>query len=234
MLLSFVLATLVPYLWNNPDALAALTRRGSAFFTSVTAARPPGAGSPAFVSSPPLDDNSLGLAPNLVVGLDELKLEGVPVADFGELFRFDITPDWVTQRWSRVTTVAAENGWQGLRVPVVTGTQVDDLAGSLTYYFDSLNSLQRITFKGATGDARRLIAWTTRVAGLKREPTLAAELYTRRWSGRPTSVLALQRQPVMRSDAAHGRLEVLLELSNPKNRAGVSPEVQEWLALNRA
>ena len=27
------------------------------------------------------------------------------------MFRFDITPDWVTQRWSRVTTVAAEHGW---------------------------------------------------------------------------------------------------------------------------
>jgi len=59
-------------------------------------------------------------------------LTGPPVADFGEIVRFDISPTWVTSRWPRVTTVTAEAGMEGLRVPIVTGTNTDDLAGSLT------------------------------------------------------------------------------------------------------
>jgi len=139
----------------------------------------------------------------------------------------------VTSRWARVTTLPTPEGWQAMRVPVVTGTQVDDLAGSLTFYFDSMHRVQRITFKGTTGDPQRLIDWSTKTAGMKRETTLAAELYASRWSGRATSVLAIQNHAVMRSSDALHRFDLLFELNPPKSK-GVSRELQEWLALNRA
>ena len=47
------------------------------------------------------------------------------------------------RRWPRVTTVP-QFALAGLRVPLVTGTQIDDLAGSLTYYFDRTDQVQRI------------------------------------------------------------------------------------------
>ncbi|MFO0871743.1 MAG: DUF6690 family protein [Pirellulales bacterium] len=234
--LSFLLVAIAvagPYLWSHPDALPSLQRSASSWFSAPSSSSSNHFGT-SFVSTSPLGDNELGLAGGLPLADDQSSLAGAPITDFGELLRFDVTPDWVTSRWARVTTVISEQGWQGLRVPVVTGTQVDDLAGSLTYYFDSLRRVQRITFKGATGDPQRLISWAVTVGGMKRESTLAAELYTRRWSGRATAVLALQRQGVMRSDSPRHRIEVLLEVCGPQNRAGVSGEVQEWLTLHRA
>jgi len=59
-------------------------------------------------------------------------LAGPPVSDLNDVIRFDVSPGWVTSRWPRVTTTLAESGMEGLRVPLVTGTKVDDLAGGLT------------------------------------------------------------------------------------------------------
>ena len=46
----------------------------------------------------------------------------------------------------------AELDVQGYRVPLVTGTSRDDLAGSLTYYFDKTHHVTHIHFRGTTGD----------------------------------------------------------------------------------
>ena len=63
-------------------------------------------------------------------------LEGVTARDLGEVIRFDGSPEWVMARWPRVTAGLANLDLQGYRVPLVSGTAQDDLAGSLTYYFD--------------------------------------------------------------------------------------------------
>jgi hypothetical protein len=39
----------------------------------------------------------------------------------------------------------------------VTGTAADDLAGSLTYYFNANQRVEQITFEGTTGDATSLL-----------------------------------------------------------------------------
>jgi hypothetical protein len=41
---------------------------------------------------------------------------------------------------------------QGYRVPLVSGTSLSDVAGSLTYYFNVRQQVQRITLRGSTGD----------------------------------------------------------------------------------
>lgn len=76
---------------------------------------------------------------------------------FEEVFRFDVTPEWIIQRWKPVTPGLAQLELQGYRVPLMTGTASDDVAGSLTYYFNARQQVQRITFQGTTGDAGRLI-----------------------------------------------------------------------------
>ncbi len=185
----------------------------------------------------PIEFAASGTAPSSVAGGSseagaELRLEGFPVADMREVFRFDITPAWVTSRWARVSTVRADATLSGLRVPLVTGTGIDDLAGSLTYYFDDEHQVQRITFQGTTGDARRLVAHLTQYFRFEPKPTLDAGLYVRSWNGRPTDGLRISYAPVILANEARAQLDVMLELNRPGSRHGISPEFQQLLVYD--
>lgn len=160
-------------------------------------------------------------------------LTGPPVADFSQIVRFDISPAWVTSRWPRVTTVTAELGMEGLRVPVVTGTNTDDLAGSLTYYFDRYHRVQRLTFDGYTGDDRKLVAVLLKYFGMHREPSLDASMYVARWNGTPTSVLRVARAPVVSADSPNSQLHVMLELNRPSRDYGLSQPFVQLLQRDR-
>src|SRR4029077_4720768 len=98
-----------------------------------------------------------------VAGPEQLSLE--------EIFRFDLTPRIITDRWNRVTTGLGGVRYQGYRVPLVTGATASDLAGSLTYYFDAQPKLQRIAFLGATGDPARLVDFLAQRYGFRRQQT---------------------------------------------------------------
>jgi hypothetical protein len=160
-------------------------------------------------------------------------LAGPPVAQLGEVLRFDVTPQWVTARWPRVTASLAETGLEGMRVPVVTGTSVADLAGSLTYYFDRYQQLQRLSFEGYTGDERKLVSLVTQYYGLQPEPTLDAGMYVARWNGQPSSLLRVVRAPIMTHDSPHSQLHVLLELNRPGMEFGLSPQAVAILQRDR-
>jgi hypothetical protein len=160
-------------------------------------------------------------------------LVGPPVAHLGEILRFDISPQWVAARWPRVTATLAEQGLEGLRVPVVTGTNLDDLAGSLTYYFNRFHQLQRLTFEGYTGDERKLVSVVTQHYGLKPEPTLDAGMYLARWNNVPSSLLRITRAPIMTHDSPHSQLLVLLELNRPSMDYGLSAQAQLVLERDR-
>ena len=95
----------------------------------------------------------------------------LPPVALEEAFRFDATPQWVTSRWPRVSTVLGEPNQLGMRVALASGTRPDDVAGSLTYYFDDHHQLQRITFYGVTGDEQRLLAFLVHAYRLKTAPT---------------------------------------------------------------
>jgi hypothetical protein len=158
---------------------------------------------------------------------------GPPATNLGEVLRFDVSPDWVTGRWPRVTTVLAEQGLEGLRVPLVTGTDIGDLAGSLTYYFDRYHRVQRLAFDGYTGDERRLLAVIVQHYGLQPEPTLDAAMYVARWNGRPSSVVRISRAPIITHDSPHSQLHVMLELNRPSHEYGLSPEFVQILERDR-
>jgi hypothetical protein len=132
-----------------------------------------------------------------------------------------------------VSTTVAELELQGFRVPLVTGTGTDDLAGALTYYFDKHNQVQRITFYGYTGDHRRLVTLATQYFGLEPQPSLNAGLYLAKWNGVPTSALRVAAAPVLQAGAPNSRLQVLLEINRPAERYQLSREFQQLLERDR-
>lgn len=158
----------------------------------------------------------------------ELKtLAGGPIADFREVLRFDITPSWVDGHFARVTTVLSDLQLEGLRVPIVTGTRPDDIAGTVTYFFRHDHQLQRVTMHGFTGDPTRMINLMTQFYGMKQRPTLDTGVYTIDWNGSPTSVLKVTRAPVMYADATRNQHTIFLELNQPHMDYGLSPEAKQ-------
>ncbi len=152
-----------------------------------------------------------------VDGLVDMPLEGAGVGQFWEVLRFDLTPNFVAQRWPRVTTSLHELNLQGFRVPLVTGTDPDDLAGSLTYYFNHQRQLQRITFAGTTGDYRRLLQLLTAHYGFVSRPTNTPNvaLFEVPSSGAAASYLWLRPVDVLRADQPLNRFQVTLVLERP-------------------
>lgn len=99
---------------------------------------------------------------------ERVAVDPSPIRAMNEVLRFDISPEWVIGGWPRVMTGLGQIQLKGYRVPLVTGTAEDDLAGSLTYYFDPHSQLQRIVFHGTTGNPQRLIAMVTTRFGFAR------------------------------------------------------------------
>ncbi|MBM4003992.1 MAG: hypothetical protein FJ295_12025 [Planctomycetes bacterium] len=161
-------------------------------------------------------------------------IEGPSFQELHEVFRFDLHPKAIFARWPRVTTVLAEPALEGLRVPLVTGKDPDDLSGALTYYFDQKKVVQRITFQGYTGDEHRLVELATELFGMKTIPTLGAGLYMVSWNGKPRSVLRLTFAPVVRANDPHHRIEVMLEINRPRAYYSLSKEFQEVLDHDKA
>lgn len=153
-------------------------------------------------------------------------LVGSQVRDLREVLRFDISDTWVTSRFARVSTISANLNLEAFRVPIVTGTQTTDLAGTLTYYFDNSGTVQRITVHGFTGNPNQLIQTMTSFYGLRTEPNLEAGVYTRRWNGTPVHFLRLTHAPVVYADAVHQKYTVFLELNQPNLSYGISAEAQ--------
>ena len=174
----------------------------------------PGLATPASLESPP-------------------PLEGRPVQDLGEAINFAVSPEWVTSRWSRVSTVLSELEYEGLRVPLVTGPNSDDLAGSLTYYFDKQHRVRRLAFDGSTGDPRRLIALVQSQYGLEQAPTLSAALYVTSWNGIPRSALLVSHPSVVDAGSPHLRYNVKLEINLPSAPYKLSDEFSKLLEYHK-
>lgn len=158
---------------------------------------------------------------------------GAPVTDLREVMRFDITPTWVIERFTRVSTVLADVRLKALRVPIVTGTRVDDLAGTLTYYFDGSGKVQRVTMHAFTGDPTRLVGAMTQHYGMTHEPTLEAGVFTKRWNGIPIHFLRLTHSSVVHADALHQKYTVFLELNQPDLPFGLSAEAKRIVEHDR-
>ncbi len=151
----------------------------------------------------------------------EPALEGLPTYDFADIFRFDVSPGWIMGRWSRVSSGLATLQLHGYRVPLVTGTAEDDLAGSLTYYFNSLQQLQRITFSGTTGDSRRLVRFITTRYGFARRVVNDPSLFIYEIPeprGPAKNVLRIRPARVLKADRPYQRFDVELSIERPPEK----------------
>ena len=209
------LASTSPELWNSVSSHFA----GSSGETKPAAAMAPPAVSygsapatSAYVSAAPLATGTVS-----VVGAARPPLEGFSIRDLGEVLRFDISPQWVMARWPRVTASLAELDLQGYRVPLVTGTSRDDLAGSLTYYFDKTHHVTHIHFRGTTGDPRKIIALaTSRYQFLPQQtddPSLV--LYQVKWNGKAQSEMRIRSARVLRADQPLTNYQIELAMKRP-------------------
>jgi len=139
--------------------------------------------------------------------------------DLDEVFRFDVTPDWIVSNWPRVSAGLAYLELHGYRVPLVTGTADDDLAGALTYYFNPQQQLQRITFYGTTGNARKVVDLVTSRFGFARRLTNDASMFVFEIpgpNGKSTSSLWIRPAKVIKADDPHRRFEVALVIERPE------------------
>jgi hypothetical protein len=144
-----------------------------------------------------------------------------PIVDLAEAIRFDITVPWLFHRWPRVTAGLPDGQLQGYRVPLVTGTREDDVAGSLTYFFNAQQVCQRITLQGAVGDPRKLAAHVDQFGLLRRsssDPGL--HLYQTRWNGKPVSELKIKAVPVVKASAPYARYDVQMVLNSWPRKPG--------------
>jgi len=116
--------------WFSSLNITDTARQMSPFGTDPAAAAPEGVSAPALNVSP----------------------HGTTLAGLDEVLRFDATVDWIMRRWPRVSTGMPHPQLQGYRVSLVSGTNLGDVAGSLTYFFNARQQVQRITLRGTTGD----------------------------------------------------------------------------------
>jgi hypothetical protein len=144
-------------------------------------------------------------------------LEGIPTYSIAEVLRMDVSKEWVYQRWPRKSTALAELDLFGVRVPLVTGTQLHDLAGSLTYYFGIDGRVKRVSFRGRTGDTTQLAALVHQRFGLQAQPTpIAGEQVLQYRNGDAVlSELRTRPAPVLWASTPHDSFTVELELQDP-------------------
>ena len=160
-------------------------------------------------------------------------LDGGVIGRLEDVINMNVTPKWITQRWARVSTNIQSGQWQGYRVPIVTGEKTDDLAGALTYYFDNQKQLQRISFRGTTGESQRIITLLQQQFHLTKRPTSLIGLYIKSQNRRPVSVLMITRSPraaTQNNAARYSQCTIQFELNRPSIGAQLSDRYQNILA----
>ncbi|MEX2310717.1 MAG: DUF6690 family protein [Pirellulales bacterium] len=141
-----------------------------------------------------------------------------------QFLRFDVTKEWVYRHWNRKSTGPTDVGLLGVRVPLVMGTQMTALAGSLTYYFNSHGQAEHISFRGRTADTTPLVNFLTRTYQFQRvEGPVGEQIYQVTRRGRVQSELRTRPVSVLNSDSPHSSVAVELELARPGSRRFLPP-----------
>ncbi len=134
-----------PYMLYETDAGQAARATASQAFggsaASSNASSPPNGSTSSWYSPSTSAEGQSGAEPTLTV---------TQINSLAEVLRFDIPPAWVMQHFPTVNTGVGDLQLDGLRVPLITGTRPDDLVGTLTYYFDRFQRVQRISLHAVT------------------------------------------------------------------------------------
>jgi hypothetical protein len=145
---------------------------------------------------------------------------------FQETLRFDVSKEWVYQNWDRKSTGLSDPQMFGIRVPLVTGTQRTDLAGSLTYMFDAQGQVQHISLRGRTADTTALVQFLTQTYQFQRMQAPAGEqLYQVRTGNNVYSELRTMPESVLLETSPLGSFGVVLELGRPGSNRPLQPQI---------
>jgi hypothetical protein len=160
-------------------------------------------------------------------------LEFMPVMNLEEIFRFDVNPGWVKSRWKRVSTSPGDTGLHGLRVALVTGTNSWDLHGSLTYYFDGNQRVERITFRGWTGNETRLTNLLQQKYGFESQSTQWAGFYLAKKRRALTGGLLMKHPAVIYAENTVQQMALVLEVNNPQGKFTLSNDFRSLIDGSR-
>jgi hypothetical protein len=227
----------VPYVASNTMEWTQQLRSGPAPVTAPATAPPAEAAAtqPAATATPPVALPAaappLTFPPPQGPGANlfptAAPLEGMPTHSIADVLRFDVSRDWVYQQWPRKSTALAELDLYGVRVPLVTGTQLHDLAGSLTYYFGLDGRVKRLTFTGRTGDTTQLAAIAHQRFGLQAlaTPIAGEQLLQYRNGDDVISELRTRPAPVLWASTPHDSFAVELVLQDPATAKPLPPRI---------
>ncbi len=210
----------IPYLaTNSPEWMESWKQSSSSFSELFSGNASAGSSSPSAAntgSNPGLLDIT-SKSPGAMLYPVATPLEGSHGMTLAEVLRMDVTKEWVYARWPRKSTGLADLEHYGIRVPLVSGTRLNDLAGSLTYLFDADGRVERISFRGTTGDTTELVMLLVGRYQLQRQATVipGEQLYQRRKGNDLYSQLRTLPASVLWSSSPHNSFAVELELQRP-------------------
>ncbi|TWT42847.1 DUF6690 family protein [Botrimarina hoheduenensis] len=152
-------------------------------------------------------------------------LEGRVHRSLDEILRWEINKDWVFATWDRKSTGLADPELFGVRVPVVTGHAMTDVAGALSYYFDAAGQLQRIRLVGTTADTTQLAQIVSSRFAMQRRVSLSPgeQLFQANEENRVRSELRTRPEAVMWGTSPHNSFRVELEVNRPGSRHWIKP-----------
>jgi hypothetical protein len=212
--------------WNGGGAPTTAAPAAPSAWPGIGQHNPSLTGSPWPTNTPAAGANPQAPSASITPGVQsQASLEGTPTYSVAEVLRLDVTKEWVYQRWARKSTALSELDLYGVRVPLVTGTRVQDLAGSLTYFFTPDGRVQRISFRGRTGDTTQLVALVTQNYGFQwQTPTAAGEQLLQVHRGEEILCeLRTRPAPVLWSNSPNNSFNVNLELQNPATARPLKP-----------
>ena len=144
----------------------------------------------------------------------------LPINGLGQVIRFDVTPFWIQQNWQHISQIQTEPGLEALRVSMVTGTGQTDVMGSLTYYFDSNQRVERIQLVGTTGDPAALLDFGKQNFRLKNVGNQRPQVLVARSMNKPTCFLSLNANSANQSTS---RTTFHFEVLAPGSKYLLSP-----------
>jgi hypothetical protein len=210
---------------------------GVPYVMSQSSSGPRSPGAP-LTAAPVFGGGQAGMAPNLASNpfvvantpspsvAGPAPVDGARFHNLAEVLRFDVSKEWVYGNWPRKSTGLADPELFGIRVPLVTGTNLTDLAGSLTYSFNRQGQVQHISFLGRTADTTPLVQFLTTSYQLERRDAPAGEQLYQVGSGdRVQSELRTRPESVLWATSPHGSFVVELELERPGSDRYLPPRV---------
>lgn len=151
-------------------------------------------------------------------------VDGARFSSVAQFLRFDVTKEWVCRNWPRKSTGPTDVGLFAIRVPLVMGTQMSALVGSLTYFFNEQGQVEHISFRGRTGDAMPLVQYLTHYYHFQRvQSAIGEHVYQVQEGDGIRSELRTKPEPVLKASAPQQSVMVELEFARPGTKRYLPP-----------